>query len=162
MVKNHQRIGSISNAHVGRDFEAVAYAYFQRSEGIALQRDFRIFLGAGSTAKVHRFDLGSDDPPVLIECKSLHWTETGRVPSAKIRSCNEAMYYFHLAPAQYRKVLFMLRAEHPRQSDTLAEYYARTSAHLIPPTVSIVEYDERLGTARSIKTAHEDVATFRQ
>ena len=159
MIRNHQRIGSISNAHVGRDFEAIAQSYFQRSEGLALQRDFRVFLSAGAMEKSHRFDLGSDDPPVLIECKSLHWTETGKLPSAKIRSCNEAMYYFHLAPAQYRKVLFMLRSEHPRGSETLAQYYARTCAHLIPSTVSIVEYDKLLGTARSIKTAHEEAVT---
>ena len=161
MSSNHQRIGSISNAHVGRDFEAIAHAYFQRSEGIALQRDFRVFLGVGSTEKPHRFDLGSDDPPVLIECKSLRWTETGKVPSAKIRSCNEAMYYFHLAPAQYRKVLFMLRSEHPRGSETFAQYYARTQDHLIPPAVTILEYDEQLGTVLSIKTADEEGAFSR-
>jgi hypothetical protein len=60
---NHQRIGSISNAQVGRDFEAIAHAYFQRSESIALQLNFRVFLGVGSTEKAHRFDFGSDDPP---------------------------------------------------------------------------------------------------
>lgn len=162
MIGNHQRIGSISNAHVGRDFEVIAHAYFRRIEGIALQRDFQVFLSAGSTEKLHRFDLASDDPAVLIECKSLHWTETGKVPSAKIRSCNEAMYYFHLAPARFRKVLFMVRSDHPDRSETLAQYYARTCAHLIPPTVSIVEYDERLETARYIKGAHDEAASFRQ
>ena len=69
MIGNHPRIGSISNAHVGRDFEAIAHAHFQRNEGITLQRDFPVSLGAGSIEKLHRFDLGSDDPPVLMECK---------------------------------------------------------------------------------------------
>lgn len=153
MVRNHQRIGSISNAHVGRDFEAIAEAYFRRSEGIALRRDFPVLLGAGTTKKSHRFDLGSDDPAVLIECKSHRWTPTDKTPSAKITACNLAMYYFHLAPTQYRKVLFMLRSEHPIRSETLAEYYARTCVHLIPSMVSIIEYDERLETARTIKAA---------
>ena len=71
------------------------------------------------------------------------------------------MYYFHLAPTQYRKVLFMLRSEHPRRSETLAQYYARTHGHLIPPAVSILEYDEQLGTVLSIKTAHEEGAFSR-
>jgi hypothetical protein len=162
VINNHQRIGSISNAHVGREFEAKAQTYFQRSEGIALRPDFKVLLGVGAPKNRHRFDLGSDDPPILIECKSHHWTETGNPPSAKIAALNLAMYYFYLAPTQYRKVLFMLRSEHPRRSEPLAEYYARTCAHLIPPAVSIIEYDDRLETARSIKAAHEEVVAFRQ
>ena len=138
MIMNHQRIGSNSNAHVGSDFEAIAQAYFERSEGLDLQRAFPVLLSAGSTEKWHRFDLGSENPPVLIECKSHHWTETGNVPSAKIITCNLAMYLFHLTPTRYRKVLFMLRSEHPRRSESLAQYYVRTSAHLIPPTVSLL------------------------
>ncbi len=156
MVANHQRMGSISNAHVGRDFEAVAQAYFQRTEDLALQRAFPILVGAGSIKKLHRFDLGSADPPVLIECKSHHWTETGNAPSAKIMAFNQAMYFFHLAPQRFRKVLFVLRSEHPSRSETLAQYYVRTCGHLIPPTVSIIEYDDRLEMARYIKAAHVD------
>jgi hypothetical protein len=34
MITNHQRIGSISNAHVGRDFEAIAHAYFQTKRAV--------------------------------------------------------------------------------------------------------------------------------
>jgi hypothetical protein len=162
VTSNHQPIGSISNAHVGRDFEAIAQSHFQHNEGLALRRGFPVLLGAGATEKLHAFDFGSDDPPILIECKSHHWTETGNVPSAKIIACNLAMYFFHLAPARYRKVLFMLRSEHPRRSETLAEYYSRTCAHLFPPTVSIIEFDERLETARSITAPHEATATFRQ
>jgi hypothetical protein len=153
MITNHQRIGSISNAHAGRDFEAVAQAYFRRSEGITLQPSFPVRLGAGTTEKSHGFDLGSENPPVLIECKSHHWTDTGNVPSAKVTVWNAAMYLFHLAPQRYRKVLFVVRSDHPRRSETLAQYYARTYAHLIPPAVAIIEYDERLGTARTIKSA---------
>lgn len=153
MISNHQRVGSISNAHVGRDFEASALTHFQRSEGIALQLNFPVLVGAGATKKPHRFDIGSDDPPILIECKSHHWTESGKIPSAKIIACNQAMYFFHLAPAWYRKVLFMLRSEHPLRTETLAQYYARTCEHLIPPTVSIIEYDEISEKVRYIKDA---------
>ena len=155
MVTNHQRIGSISNAHAGRSFEAITQVYFRRSEGIALQPLFPVRLGAGTTEKSHRFDLGSENPPVLIECKSHHWTDTGNVPSAKMTVWNEAMYLFHLAPRRYRKVLFVVRSDHSRRPETLAQYYARIYAHLIPPEVAIIEYDERLGTVRSIKTALE-------
>jgi hypothetical protein len=127
-----------------------------------LQSGYPVLLGAGSTEKSHRFDLGSEDPPVLIECKSHTWTESDNKPSAKIAACNLAMYYFYLAPTRYRKVLFMLRSDYPRRSETLAEYYVRNHAHLIPPSVSIIEYDAWPETARSIKDADEGAVTLRQ
>jgi len=55
---------------------------------------------------------------------------------------NEAMYYFHLAPENYQKILFVLRHYSPKKKETLAEYYIRTYAHLIPNSVEIWEYDE--------------------
>ena len=88
---------------------------------------------------------------MLVECKSHHWTVTGNMPSAKVTVWNEAMYYFHLAPANFRKVLFVLEARHPRRRETLGEYYVRTNRHLIPPDVAIIEYDAQLQTGRDVK-----------
>lgn len=141
-MNNFQRIGSISNAHVGRDFESVAYAYFLEIEGLTLAKSFPIELGAGITKKCRRFDLGSEEPPILVECKSHRWTETGNMPSAKVTVWNESMFYFHIAPKHYRKILFVLRDVHPKRKESLAEYYVRNYGHLIPAEVSIVEFDE--------------------
>lgn len=149
-VTNHQRIGSISNAHVGRDFEDYAQAYFADTEGLALKRSFSLQIGHGATTKGHRFDLGNEDPAILVECKSHNWTITGNMPSAKVTVWNEAMYYFHLAPARYRKVLFVLSARHSRQGLSLAEWYVRTNRHLIPEGVSIIEYDVETRIARCV------------
>jgi hypothetical protein len=150
-MSNFQRIGSISNAHVGRDFEEVARDYFLRIEGLTLQKSFPVEVGASITKKSRRFDLGSEEPPILVECKSHRWTETGNMPSAKVTVWNESMFYFHIAPTRYRKVLFVVRDVHTRKTESLAEYYIRNCAHLIPAGVSIIEFDEASGSAKVFK-----------
>ena len=88
--KPFQRIGSVSNAHVGRDFEAVAQECF-RNEGFDLGRSYILPLGVANVKKNHKFDLGTGEPPIIVECKSHRWTTGGKVPSAKITVWNEAM-----------------------------------------------------------------------
>ena len=141
MADNFQRTGSISNAHVGRDFERIARTTLAEA-GIPVSADFAAPVGIGSRTKIHKFDLGSEDPPVLVECKSHRWTSGNNVPSAKITVWNEAMYYFHCAPPKYRKILFVLRDERKSNGETLSSYYIRTYAHLIPEGVEIWEYDD--------------------
>lgn len=151
-MTNHQRVGAVSNAHVGREFEADARGYFFRAEGIQLTPSLSLNLGvSGVEPKAHRFDLGSYQPAVLVECKSHKWTATGNMPSAKVTVWNEAMYYFLLAPANFRKILFVLEARHPRQSKSLAEYYVHINGHLIPRDVSILEYNPTTLTGRYVK-----------
>ena len=152
-MAKHQRIGSISNAHVGREFEAAALEYFSNVEGLSLIEPFTISIGIAELKKNHRFDLGSENPAVLVECKSHDWTETGNMPSAKVTVWNEAMYYFFLAPSHFRKILFVLESRHVRQSETLAEYYVRINGHLIPKDVSIIEFNPESKAARYVKTA---------
>ena len=139
MVNNFQRLGSTSNSQVGQDFEIAAQDYF-RKKGISLQRGHSVQIGV-SRKKNRKFDLGSDDPPVLVECKSHTWTSSGNVPSAKITVWNEAMYLFLLAPMRFQKVLFVLRDFNEGRSESLAEYYVRNYSHLIPDNVEIWEYD---------------------
>ena len=140
LTNNFQRLGSVSNAHVGRNFESAAQDYFRR-KGYSLQREHPVQIGL-SNSKSRKFDLGSDDPPMLVECKSHRWTTGGNVPSAKITVWNEAMYFFHLAPDQYEKILFVLRDFSEKRNQSLAEYYVKSHKHLIPNDVKILEYDE--------------------
>mgnify|MGYP001185901794 FL=1 len=149
-MTNHQRIGAISNAHAGREFEALARVYFHEQEGLRLQQNFPVPIGHAGHTKIHRFDLGSEDPAVLVECKSHNWTVTGNMPSAKVTVWNEAMYYFHLAPTHYRKILFVLDARHSRQNQSSAEFYFRVCGHLIPPNVTIIEYNHHTNNVRHI------------
>ena len=100
-----QRVGARSNAHAGS--EQAVQAYFADT-GLKLTRDFAVPIGYAKK-KSHRFDLGSEAPPVLVECKSCTWTAGGNTPSAKLRSFNEAVLHFAVSPTQYRKILMLLK-----------------------------------------------------
>jgi len=143
MGTNFQRVGSISNTHVGREFEEAARLFF-RETGVALTPGFVVEVGF-KKKHPHQFDLGSEDPPILVECKSYTWTGGGNSPSAKIRGLNEVMLLFSVAPRHYRKILFMLK--HLRREQSLASHYVKTQGHLVGPDVEIWEFDleNRLG-----------------
>ena len=140
-MTNFQRVGSKSNAHVGRDFEIVAESVLADA-GIIVERNYSIDIGIDSKKKAHCFDLGSSSPPILVECKSHRWTSGNNVPSAKITVWNEAMYYFAVAPHSYRKIFFVLRDVRTKTDESLAEYYVRTYRHLVPSDVEVWEYDQ--------------------
>jgi hypothetical protein len=146
MDNNFQRVGSISNAHAGREFEEAARLFFA-GMGIFLHSEFSIEIGY-KFKKPHKFDLGSEDPAILVECKSYTWTSGGNSPSAKIRGLNEVMLLFSVAPEHYRKILFMLK--HQRKEISLATHYIKTQGHLIGPNVEIWEYDFDQKTAKRI------------
>lgn len=145
-----QREGAKSNAHVGKKFEQDAANFLAKSEGWVLQSEVEIPVGF-DRKKWHAFDLVCENPNVIIECKSHKWTKGGNVPSAKITTWNEAMFYFSLAPPDYRKILFVLRDARYGHGETLAAYYLRTHGHLIPPGVELWEYDETADNATRIK-----------
>ena len=149
MDNNFQRIGSVSNAAVGREFEVIAEMYF-RGQGIELRRGLTVPVGVGGEKKERKFDLGSVEPPVLVECKSHRWTTGGNVPSAKMTVWNEAMYYFLLAPESFRKILFVLRDFDKKRRETLATYYVRTYPHLIPADVEVLEFDPERGSVTEV------------
>jgi hypothetical protein len=134
---NFQRIGSVSNAHVGMEFEEATRLFFAET-GIALRPGFIVPVGF-KVKKPHKFDLGSEDPPILVECKSYTWTSGGNSPSAKIRGLNEVMLLFSVAPKYFRKILFVLK--NLRRDVSLADHYIKTQGHLIGPNIEIWEFD---------------------
>ncbi len=144
-----QRIGALSNAHVGRDFELVAMAFFV-SQGLPLQSNLKVPVGIEGRNKEHAFDLGCDSQKVIVECKSHRWTKGDNVPSAKMTVWNEAMYYFLASPEEYRKIMFVLKDYSNKRGETLAEYYLRTNSHLVPQGVEVWEYDEALKSAKRL------------
>jgi len=137
MDKQHQRKGEKSNTQIGKEFEEKALEYFHK-KGIELEKQFRIKIGLDSK-KEHRFDLGNSD--TIVECKAMRWTETENVPSAKMGSWNEAMYYFSLAPKEYKKIFFVEKHYSQKHRKTLLEYYIDNYYHLIPNDVVLYDYD---------------------
>ena len=95
-----------------------------------------------------KFDLGSETPSVVVECKSHTWTVGGNSPSAKMSVWNEAMYYFVATPPHFRKILFVLKDS--LNGETLAEYYIRRYSHLIPADVELWEFDAKTLRAECI------------
>jgi hypothetical protein len=143
---NFQRVGATSNTHVGKDFQGAVRQFFS-SIGLDLKTEHSALVGF-VRKKEHKFDLGSDNPPVLVECKSYTWTSGGNSPSAKIRGLNEAMLLFAVAPFGYRKILVALR--HMRKGESLLSHYIKTQGHLIGPGVEIWEFDDQNRTCNQV------------
>ena len=139
-MADFQRVGSVSNAHVGSEFERLAVDALAKA-GICVEPHFLIDVGISSIKKPHKFDLGTASPPTLVECKSHRWTAGSNVPSAKMTVWNEAMYYFACVSDEFRRILFVLHDLRSTSGESLAQYYVRTYQHLIPPDVEIWEYN---------------------
>ena len=149
MNKPFQRIGSKSNADVGREFESAASKFFLNKD-IQLSSNVKVAVGVANLKKEHAFDHGCIEQQIIIECKAHKWTTGGNVPSAKLTVWNEAMYYFFTAPTGFRKIMFVLRDFSAKRNVTLAEYYIRNYKHLIPNDVELWEYDENTKCASQL------------
>ncbi|WP_206601404.1 hypothetical protein [Indiicoccus explosivorum] len=153
-MSNFQRKLSISNSHVGRDFEEAALQYFEQN-GVVLEQGVSLPVGIHKQKKNHIFDLGSlagSSEKIIVECKSHKWTSGGNVPSAKMTVWNEAMYYFLLAPRGFRKIFFVLKDYSERRNETLGEYYIRRHGHLIPEDVEFLEYNPETKEVEFLRT----------
>lgn len=145
-----QRKGAVSNTQVGADFEEEARLYLE-SLGMKVELNVPIDIGINHLKKAHKFDLVDKSSKILIECKAHTWTESGNVPSAKMTTWNQAMYYFCASPSGYRKILLVLRDLCPKRNITLGQYYIRSNPHMIPSDVEVWEFDMTLKTAAIIK-----------
>ena len=139
------------NPKNGADFE-VAVERFLSSQHIPVQRNFPVLIGVGATKRPKKFDLGSNAPKVVVECKSHSWTEGHNAPSAKMATWNEAMYYFSLVPNDHRKMFFVLLNRRKGDGETLATYYIRRFSHLIAHGVEIWEFDTVSETANHLNS----------
>lgn len=138
---NHQREGSISNAHVGRAFEEAVLQYLLANE-FDVYDNITIPIGIeGKRKKPKQFDLGSHENKIIIECKANTWSVTDKVPVGKLTRWNYEMFMFFLAPEEYKKIFIVQRDYSQKRRMTLAEYYIDKNLHLIPNDVEIHEFD---------------------
>lgn len=126
------------NPKVGKKFQLTVKEWFEKSLNCEFEIERKIAIG--NPSKLHSFDIANKEGTVVVECKCYTWTETGNVPSAKMGFTNEAAFYLSFLPAEVDKSIVMLRATHPKRTETLAEYYFRTNRHLLGK-IKILEFD---------------------
>ena len=122
--------------------------WFELARKISYQMEKAIPIG--TPGKNHKFDLAEATGNVAVECKCYTWTETGNVPSAKIRSINEAAFFLSFLPDTMEKIIVMAKATPQKHKETLAEYYHRSYGHLLG-TIRVMEYDVSTNTMKNIE-----------
>ena len=140
----------MSNQAKGEEFARRVGRYLKR-EGYVVEREYAVNVGlVFRRRKSHRFDFGNES--LLVECKYYDWTAGGNNPSAKLATLSESMLYFLAAPRSFRKMMFVAATARKgvRRPETLAEYYVRLRAHLIPRDVEVWELAAKRLTARRL------------
>ncbi|MBA7572720.1 hypothetical protein ES708_14505 [subsurface metagenome] len=130
------------NPAKGRQFQEQVRHALTKRHGVEFIKEHP--LPIGNPPKNHKFDLASTDSKYIVECKAISWTETGKVPSAKMAFCNQAVFYLSHLPRNKRKLLVILRNTHPTKQETLAQYYKRTNQHLLNDVI-VTEFDPKSG-----------------
>ena len=125
---------------VGADFQRQVLKWFQENYEIEFHLETKIEIG--DPPKNHKFDIVSNDHTIAIECKCYTWTITGNVPSAKMGFTNEAAFYLSWLPDTYQKLIVLLKSNHPKRKESLAEYYYRTNKHLLRDII-VAEFDPK-------------------
>ncbi len=140
------------NTGKGRDFQTLAAELIGERLGVRFLQDEPISIGR--PAKLHKFDLISEDRQHVGECKNYAWTETGNMPSAKMAFLNEAVLYLSHVSSDVHKFIVLRLDRHARRNETLVAYYLRTYRHLLDgltiyeidvPTRNVEEHEVRGG-----------------
>ncbi len=135
------RAGNSANPGNGAAFQKSVRDWFVNHYGPGFELETKIPIGTSDERKKdHKFDIVNLKQKIVIECKRYTWTETGNVPSAKMGFTNEAAFYLSFLPDDYEKYIVMLKSNHTKRKESLAEYYFRTNRHLLGKTI-VAEYD---------------------
>jgi len=138
---------SASNVARGSAFQDLSARVLGARFGCRFRLEVPIAIG--DPAKDHRFDLVSDDGCRVGECKSFTWTGTRNMPSAKITTVNEAVFYLSFLPEEVYRFVAMRRALRFGRGESLADHYWRTNRHLLRG-VKVLEIDEETGSVADV------------
>ena len=128
------------NTQLGKEFQEEVRDWFASDPQYIGCFEMEVGLPIGNPEKNHYFDIVNRDAKIVIECKRYTWTETGNVPSAKIRAINEAAFFMSLIKGDYTKYIVIAKSNHAKKRESLAEYYFRTYKHLLGRSIT-AEYD---------------------
>ena len=121
------------------------------NRGIKLYPECEVNIGInGEQKKTHKFDWGNES--LVVECKSYNWTVSGKFPSAKFSTANEALLFLVAAPQSLQKMLFMMKTKRisSRRQETLSEYYIQAYNHLFPKDQEVMELNSKGTYARRL------------
>ena len=135
-----------SNTRKGTLFEDEVEKALADTYGYRFNRE--VGIGIGSPPKRHRFDLVDPNTKTVVECKALTWTSSGNMPSAKITTTREAVFYLQWLPEEWTKIVAMSRSLRFGYDESLAEYFVRLNGHLLGD-VRVIEVDG--GEARMLQ-----------
>ena len=136
------------NPKIGRRFQEKVKQWFEVNGSAEFELEHPILIG--NPAKLHKFDIADKSENIVIECKAYVYTMNGNIPSAKLATLNEAVFYFSFLPPETDKILIMAYATHPKKKETLAEYYIRINGHLLG-NVRVWEFNPNTNEMRMIK-----------
>ncbi len=126
------------NPKVGRDFQEFVQKCLEQAFGRSFLQEYPFYIGM--PARPHRFDCVSVDQTIVVECKCYTWTVSGNIPSAKMATLDEVLFYMSFLPAEVTKIIAINKANTTEKSETFAEYFFRTKKHLLRD-VQIYEID---------------------
>ena len=121
----------------GNEFRDQVKTVLDAELGTELQKEFR------TKPRGHRFDLGSRERGILVECKKHKWTEGNNVPEAKLNDWVVTILRLARAPEDYTiRILAVMRHERRTTGETLGAYFLRTArGRDIPSDVEVREFD---------------------
>lgn len=130
-------LSNSENPKKGRDFEDKVRQILEDKYKMSFKMKS---INIGLPPKAHNFDLVSEDGNIIVECKSHSWTESGKIPRAKMAILNEAVLFLSHVPTNSKKIIVLRKDNHAERKESLAEYYVRTYFHLLNEVV-IMELD---------------------
>ena len=96
-----------------KEFERLAGEFFERELGTRLFSQWPVHLKNGRT---HKFDFSSGDERIVVQCKSLTWTESGHYPSGKVAEARQALQMLQESNGFRKIIVFDEHLNHKGQS----------------------------------------------
>jgi len=132
------------NTQIGADFQDQVFGWFCANYSLRFDKEKAIAIG--KPAREHCFDIANEDNSIVIECKCYTWTKSGGVPHGKIRTLNEAAFFFSFLTDTKEKYIVMKKDVHPTKNISLARYYFERYGHLLMfYNIILAEFDPDVG-----------------
>ncbi|WP_368293738.1 hypothetical protein [Dehalobacter sp. TBBPA1] len=107
------------------DFEKRVKVYLEKT----FSQDFKEKALVVGVNKEHKFDLVSSDNLIIAECKSYTWTKGSNMPSGKVSTALEAVFYLSRIVADKKILVFQDSIKHSGES--LVDMFLKNNGGLL-------------------------------